>query len=73
MATITVEFKHKSQVGSGIITGINTIKTEITGGTLEYWNRYKDQPARELLAKRILEFEYGAKASEFIITKSEIK
>jgi len=73
MTTIKVFFKHNTQVGDGIITGLNHVSSEITGGSLEYWNKYKDERAKEILSQKLLEATYGyTKANEMIITKVEI-
>ena len=72
-ATLTVEFKHKSQVSNDIITGICKIVNEISGGSFAYWSRYQDESAKQFLAGKALEFTYGwKKAQEFIITSVSI-
>jgi hypothetical protein len=74
MTTLKINYKHKSQIGNGIITGVNTLVNEITGGTLSYWNRYQDERAKQILASKALEFSYGyKKAKDFVITNVEIR
>jgi hypothetical protein len=73
MITLKVNYKHQDQVNNGIITGLNTITSEIKGTTLEYWNRYKDERAKQVLAEKSLEFNYGySKSKEMIIVNVEI-
>ena len=74
MTTLKINYKHNQQVCNGIITANNTLVNEITGGTLNYWNRYQDERAKQVLAEKALEFTYGYKKSkEFIITNVEIQ
>ena len=74
MITLKIQYKHNTQVGNGIITGVNTLISEISGFSLNYWNRYQDERAKQILASKALEFSYGFKKSkEFIITSIEIK
>ena len=73
MKTIEIIFKSKCQVGNGIITQSNKLVSQIIGGAENYWNRYQDEQAKNFLAKKALEYEYGySKSKEMIIIETKI-
>ena len=73
MKAITVIFKDKSQVSNNIITASNKIVSEINGGAEDYWNKYQDQQAKDFLAFKALEVEYGyKKAKDMIVIETII-
>ena len=65
MKTLTITYKHESQIGNSIITAANRIVIEATQKMVDYIAKYNDtiNPA-----EMVLEKEYGfEKASQMVV------